>query len=637
MLAPARTDAGWFISRNAVNFVLATLVLAIAWPAVFSTFAPYDDEAYVMMTLQTYLQGHPLYGETHTQYGPAFYQLTAPLHSFVQWPLTHFGVRSKTVFVWLVSSLLALGIVRRCTRSKIAAVTTTLLVTLQLDKLALEPGHPQELGLLCTLAIMYLVVRQPSEITRSEILPGGISQKSHRDGWCVGALAATAGMIKLNCGLVTALPLIITAAAKSPAMGRSRQALPLLILLPTLVLAWMSSGDARMLVWTLWIGGAAMWLVWKATCAPTQVAICPHAQPWRVLTTTLAAGGLATFGYLVVAALHGSTAVDLWHGIVGQHSKFSQTFLKPIDLPVAAVLILGVMVLRAARLLPRQFLATNVLDEHVRLVAFAAVATSVAGHAGLPLLHGLEPRGAGQLLAWTIPGWLIWFWGSSVAESPTKLCLALIAVLSPWIAFPVSGTQLQIGTLPGLIVLGVCFGQYLESRCLVAKDAKPTAPAVLSMALVGLAACIATAGHWWRYADGTPLGLPGTACMRLPAWIVDEQQAIVAAIKTSQAPTLLIDGHGHNRFHFWTDKAPLTAANPTFWPRMLTPREQRNLREAIEKQTQLCVVRTPQRDALYGSNAAEVRALIDNNWRLLHTVGEWQIGQLQWDDSVSFD
>jgi hypothetical protein len=35
--------------------------------------AKYDDESYVMLSLQTFFQGQRLYEETYTQYGPAYY------------------------------------------------------------------------------------------------------------------------------------------------------------------------------------------------------------------------------------------------------------------------------------------------------------------------------------------------------------------------------------------------------------------------------------------------------------------------------------------------------------------------------------------------------------------------------------
>ena len=49
---------------------------------IFSTFARYDDEGYVMASLQSFLNGHALYDEVYSTFGPAYYlakgQLTGP-------------------------------------------------------------------------------------------------------------------------------------------------------------------------------------------------------------------------------------------------------------------------------------------------------------------------------------------------------------------------------------------------------------------------------------------------------------------------------------------------------------------------------------------------------------------------------
>ena len=62
--------------------------------------AKYDDESYVMLSLQTFFQGERLYGETYTQYGPAYYLIQSPLHRWLEIPITHDIVRLKTVLTW---------------------------------------------------------------------------------------------------------------------------------------------------------------------------------------------------------------------------------------------------------------------------------------------------------------------------------------------------------------------------------------------------------------------------------------------------------------------------------------------------------------------------------------------------------
>src|SRR5207302_295637 len=44
--------------------------LAIAWPATFTAFPPYDDEGYVLAVLIPFVRGRALYDEVYTQHGP---------------------------------------------------------------------------------------------------------------------------------------------------------------------------------------------------------------------------------------------------------------------------------------------------------------------------------------------------------------------------------------------------------------------------------------------------------------------------------------------------------------------------------------------------------------------------------------
>ena len=72
----------------------------------FTSLAFYDDESYVMMTIRTFGDGHRLYGDTYTQYGPAFYAISTVIHDWVGVPLTHDAGRLKTVFYWASISVL---------------------------------------------------------------------------------------------------------------------------------------------------------------------------------------------------------------------------------------------------------------------------------------------------------------------------------------------------------------------------------------------------------------------------------------------------------------------------------------------------------------------------------------------------
>src|SRR5687768_4003367 len=108
--------------------VLAPMVLMICGLAV--TYAFYTvfasplslDEGYLMITVQSFLQGEPLYDSVFTQYGPVYYVYEWVIHRALAIPLTHDATRFLCIFHWLAAAAL-LGLAGgRITRSALGAL-----------------------------------------------------------------------------------------------------------------------------------------------------------------------------------------------------------------------------------------------------------------------------------------------------------------------------------------------------------------------------------------------------------------------------------------------------------------------------------------------------------------------------------
>jgi hypothetical protein len=136
-----------------------TLCLCFGLSHSFTMMAKYDDESYVMLSLQTFFQGQRLYEETYTQYGPAYYLIQSPLHLWGGIPITHDVVRLKTVITWFSISLLSGILVWRITGKTPLGISGMLLVMLHLEKLGLEPAHPQEIIALLAAAGLIVLKR----------------------------------------------------------------------------------------------------------------------------------------------------------------------------------------------------------------------------------------------------------------------------------------------------------------------------------------------------------------------------------------------------------------------------------------------------------------------------------------------
>ena len=130
----------------------------------------------------------------------------------------------------------------------------------------------------------------------------------------------------------------------------------------------------------------------------------------------------------------------------------------------------------------------------------------------------------------------------------------------------------------------------------------------------------------YRYFSNVPLNLQGARYLRLDRETATEQQQIAQAIISSAKEYLAFDGHNHDRFYFWTGLKPISATNPTFWPRLLDEGKLETQIRQIEISDQVCVVLVPEREQLAGDRAEEYRKLLVKNWLSLRQVGNWTIG-----------
>src|SRR5688500_18465572 len=64
------------------------------------------DEGFLMITVQSFLDGQALYDSVFTQYGPVYYFYEWLLHRPLGIPLTHDATRFLCAFHWLTASVL---------------------------------------------------------------------------------------------------------------------------------------------------------------------------------------------------------------------------------------------------------------------------------------------------------------------------------------------------------------------------------------------------------------------------------------------------------------------------------------------------------------------------------------------------
>src|SRR5688572_3911549 len=141
------------IARITLWSVLGAALAVTAYLLVNTTFMPYDDEGYVLISLRNYLSGLRLYEDVFSQYGPWPFVYHELVTTALQAEMTHALGRALTVFHWVAMALLCGVLGWRLTRSQVAAAVTTLLVFGLSWQNTSEPSHPgSHISLLVALA-----------------------------------------------------------------------------------------------------------------------------------------------------------------------------------------------------------------------------------------------------------------------------------------------------------------------------------------------------------------------------------------------------------------------------------------------------------------------------------------------------
>ncbi len=223
--------------------------------------------------------------------------------------------------------------------------------------------------------------------------------------WPIAAgMVALVGMIKINCGLVIALPLLCASCFESTRAGFCKIAIgfPTTSRCNSLVL---ETNGAVILVPIFGIGYLSARSSWLSGC-PFSRSLAEHSWHVGLVPYSLCSGArhsaLVLSGAVVAmlavlwAMVQGSSPKELWHGLVAQHQSFAATFFHPLPWNggtlVFASLGLGALHPRWSEKRPRILFV---------LVGLAILGTTLLTVRDLShsLDHGLKPRGA--------EGWLV--------------------------------------------------------------------------------------------------------------------------------------------------------------------------------------------------------------------------------------
>jgi hypothetical protein len=595
---PSRSAAQRSVQRAWFPVACALLLLlggVYAYYQLFTGFAGHDDEGYLLVSLQSFVDGNALYSDVYSQYGPFYYELFGALFAVTGRPVTGDAGRFLVIAQWLAAASLLAWAVHAFARDRLLTLVALAASLLALWLLWAEPMHP--LGIITVLLALMLAIATAGARWRPGI-----------DAVALGCCCAALAMTKVNVGglaCVAIVAALLLAHVRRAEMRRWSWAalLVLLGLVPLLLV----SGDLdrawvrRMLV-IVWVGSACIAIA--ALRFDAGAAERAGMRPWAWLARFLGAGIASGVVIAAIAVGLGTSVGDLIAGVVTDPMKLRDIFMLPLELPAAVVdWSLAVLVAAIAWSFAPHARTPRAVTAVVRIVAGLVVLLSLTHSAPVTLQPSSGPFALPALLAWIVvlpPA------GSDVPGARdrfTRLVLALLPVLGVLQAYPVAGTQMYVAAL--LFLPAGCALLWDGARELRVVTAGRPVDQLRWMATVGTVAGVALLAKFVAplaegvdsgaraYANTPSLGLNGSQRLHLPQQRADALRGLATTMKAECDAVVMRPGL--NSFYIWSEMEPPTAFNATDWMYLLDAEQQQRIVDTVRGADRLCLLQNEDR------------------------------------------
>jgi hypothetical protein len=552
--------------------VVLAIAMVYAYATAFSYFAAYDDIGYAMITVRGFLEGHRLYLDVFTYYGPFYFFYEWFVHSVLTIPLTHDATTALCVVHWLIGSTMLALAGFLLTRSLLVTCLVFMQATLHLTPLAREPGHPQELValLLCAALVLGLSDRPPKRILL-----------------VLAAIGAALLFTKINVGVFYGCSLLLLLASRASFFKSHRVCffmtlalsalLPFLLMRPNLREGWALMFSIQSCAAILAAGAVAYVFgpTEKSGAVPLLQAACIFA----------ACSGLFMLGVLLKR-----TSLSLMlDALVTQPAKLGSSFSIPLRVQYG-FLSAGLALVSAGMVI-----VFRERKEGLRLAI--STAKGVFAVIGTMALVTEYNRELCYLLPWS---WLVMVQvqneGGKAADAAAgsfgRASLCLLAIWQSLQAYPVAGTQAAIGTLLLPVIYAVCLHDAFKglshedwARQWLNRMAPRTRALAQKLAFAGLLYlftnewCMPLAS-WRYYMSVPPLGLKGAEHFRLPDEQAEPYRAVTRFLEAESDVFHTLPGF--SSLYFWTGKTPPTYLN-TSERLVLNESQQKQVIAALKK------------------------------------------------------
>ena len=549
--------------------VLAILVALIgalsATLPLLTSFANYDDEGYMLLSLTHYIKEGHLYTQTFSQYGPFYFYAQGIFFQLLHLPVTHDIGRLVTLFYWVASSLLATVWVYRLSKSTFLACAAGLCSMLSGKALTSEPGHPQQVVLL--LFMIAACLSLPSRRKYSHLFLLG----------CVGAALI---FTKVNVGLFYIAGLAHALICVLPS-GRIRSIGLGLTLIYAAAVPWLLMHKSFNLGFRDYCLLATLSGVATFACGSL---VQPHDR-LSMRAAVCGGAGLLTGTALIIVAtsLQGVSIGSLVFGVILNPVRQANIFYYPLDVTLM-------------NLLAAVALTAGVVNMSLsgRLLAESWWLDVVKCAVGIAAIYLLVRQDQIQWVVLLLPLALIprSNWDHNALFSRSFItCMAATQFLEP---YPVAASQVGIAAAPMLLWAFVCIADGIAGLRASARTPFQFPAAWLWLdAMIGgtiLVAFAALSVVHLAHSQFPPAstGLRGSEWLHLPAAQATELESISRNVETNCSTLFTMPGMGS--FNIWSGVPTPNGWNLTAWMRGISSERQAEILGIMKADPRGCAI-----------------------------------------------
>ncbi len=537
---------------------------------LFSSFAVYDDEGYILLSARDYFARGHLYESVYSQYGPAFYALWDVFQHVIGQPVDHTWARLATLAFWIGTAICCAWLVRRQTRSASLSLFTLAATFLFLYFITDEPFHPGSLICFILAASIAITARliELKRLSTAAVVAGG-----------TGAFLL---LTKINVGVFYFASVTVWALTNA---SSERMRRIITTIAPALFII-MAVALMHTLIHETWIQ------VFLALFACGAVSLAITAKSEALFTQRHAAvfsAAAVALGFAILFSIwfRGTSVAGLLEGVVLGPLRHPGNYSYPVDWRPGSVMVAGLsLVLAGFYRWIGERLSAQAAD---RLLIGLRVVTGSALIVGFALL--INFRAVGTIFSYVAP--LIWIWSiplqsieTTTGNRAARSLLATVLLLQFLHAYPVGGSQESWGVFLFIPLVALGLGDvrlWLLSRSSSKKTIFSRWSTVSTLIVVVVVAKISwTAFHARRhYAAGVRLELPGAAQLRLPEFQAASYR--ILSLNAAVHSDLLFSLPGMFSFNIWTGLPTPTDKNTTLWFSLLNEQEQQAIIDALAR------------------------------------------------------